>query len=79
MEPGKHVALIRRIYQGPVGHLREEKLLKAIKEKFWWKKMRGNIKTALKNCEVCGLVENKRQYQVLKPIEISYSFELVLL
>ena len=60
-------------------HLREEKLVQAIKERFWWKEIWRDVKKLLEEYEICRQVAIKRQYQELRPIETLYPFELVSL
>ena len=53
------VTLIKRILQGPTGHLREEKLVQAIKERFWWKEMQRDVRIMLEEYKICGQVVKK--------------------
>ena len=51
MKPQEHESLIQRVHHNFGGHLKEHKMLEALRLRFWWKLMQTDILKVLKKCE----------------------------
>ncbi len=75
----KRPGVLLRSHQSCTGHLREAKLFKFLRERFYWKDMFKDAKQTLMSCDICGRFARGFNHRPLKPIETHHPFELVSL
>ena len=59
------------------GHFGEESTYNRIKERFWWKNMKDDIKTYVKACHVCQTRGNNKIPGPLYPIKVGQPFDRI--
>ena len=59
------------------GHLRMERTLGLLQERFFWPKMAEDVQTHIRTCERCLRFNQSQEKAEMKPILVSYPMELI--
>ena len=71
--------LLQVSHRSKTGHLKVNKLLQFLKLRYFWTSMAKDIKEFVDKCNVCLKMSPFTNFRPLKPVEVSYPFELVSL
>ena len=71
--------LLQVSHRSETGHLKVNKLLQFLKLQYFWTSMVKDVKEFVDKCDVCLKMSPFTNFRPLKPVEVSYPFELVSL